>query len=100
MNLVKLFGSIHYRKCPIGLYKNLLNVKNLALQSKSYSNEPKFNFTVSKFNDIHIRSNDVDKIIKQIDSNDEAFEKILISKNFYINFRKIFKKYFFIKKNR
>lgn len=81
MSLLKLINSKYLTKNFTGLCHNLSFVGNLVFLTRTFSNEPKFNFTISKFNDIHIQSDSVVKLMQQIDLNADSFEKILISKS-------------------
>ncbi|RNA25749.1 nucleoside diphosphate-linked moiety X motif 6 [Brachionus plicatilis] len=77
MSLVKILSCFYLKKSISRFNDKLSTIKNLALQTRKFTNEPKFTYTVSKFNDIHIQSNEVDKFMQKIHSNTDEFEKIL-----------------------
>jgi hypothetical protein len=49
------------------------------IQIRLISSDTTFGFKLNRFNDIHIRSNDVVKIFKEIDSDLNKFDSILKS---------------------
>jgi hypothetical protein len=54
-----------------------------AVKNSNDKSHPEFNFDVSKFNDVHIRSNNIIKFVQQADFSPAIFESCLKSCLFF-----------------